>query len=342
MNGLRDDNRGELVPARAAKEAAASASGPRRRTMRWPARVTLQPHWILAAALLVAMTGPVLARPIVVFLSDFGIENEAVAICHGAILSINSEIEVVDLTHQIPPFNIRAGGAALSRATTFPARTVFLAVVDPGVGTSRRAVAVASRDGLVYVAPDNGLLSEVIRRHGVLRAVQIDEKKVNPRWTPGTFDGRDLLAPAAALLASGRELTGLGTPIDSVALVMLSPVSGGTVVAPGTVEGIYARTDEPYGNIWTDITREATERAGIAPGAILEVTIGSARIVAPLVLTYGDVPEGKPLAYYASDGCLAFALNLGDLRRSLSAHPGEGIRVRRVEASAAPSAPPGR
>jgi len=271
------------------------------------------------------------ARPIVVFLSDFGLENEAVGLCHGAILAIDSEIEVVDLTHALPPFSVRAAGGALARARSFPQEAVFVAVVDPGVGTERAAVALRTRDGRRYVAPDNGLLSEIVRAAGVAEAVRLDPAAVNPAWQPGTFDGPDLFAPAAALLATGRALAELGAPLDSAAIRLLPPAAEGFVAGPGQVEGVFERTDAPYGNLWTDITRETVERAGIAAGARLEVTIGAARFTAPLVRTFGDVPEGEPLAYFNSERRLAFALNLGDLRARLGAREGEAVRVRRIE-----------
>jgi S-adenosyl-L-methionine hydrolase (adenosine-forming) len=267
------------------------------------------------------------ARPIVVFLSDFGTGNEAVALCHGSMLSIDPEIEIVDLTHAIPPFNIGAASAVLARATTFPIGTVFVSVVDPGVGTQRRAIALRTRDGSYFIAPDNGLLTRVIRQRGVAEAVELDAARVNPSWRPGTFDGRDLFAPMAARLAGGRDLRALGTPIDSAAIVQLESSFGALVLGPGRISGTYVTTDEPYGNVWTDIPRAALLRAGIAPGSRLELSIGEARLLVPFVTAFGDVPEGQPLAYLNSEDRLAFAVNLGDFREKMNVREGAALTV---------------
>lgn len=272
-------------------------------------------------------TGAAAARPIVVFLSDFGTGNEAAAICHGVILSIDSDIAVVDLTHGIPPFDLVAAGAALERATTFPPGTVFVSVIDPGVGTTRRAVAVRTRDDRVFVAPDNGLLTPVLSGRGVQAAVILDPARVNPAWRPGTFDGRDLFAPAAARLALGTDLGALGSPIDSADIVHLAPSEGAVLLGPGKVRGTYVRTDEPYGNVWTDIPDALLRQAGISLGARLEILIGETRVVAPLVQAFGDVPPEQPLAYLNSEGRLALAINLGDFRERLGVQEGATITV---------------
>lgn len=269
------------------------------------------------------------ARPVVVFLSDFGTESEAPALCHGAILSIDSDIEIVDLTHAVRPFDIRQGSEILGRATRFPKGTVFFGVVDPGVGTTRQAVAVRTKDGSFFVAPDNGLLSTVIRTRGLAAAVRIDPTRVNPAWRPGTFDGRDLFAPAAALLAQTHDLARVGRACDPSELVTLEPPAGGSIAPDGALEGTYTGTDEPYGNIWTDIDRPTVARAGIEPGMALEVTLGTARLRVPLVTAFGDVSPGQPLAYFNSEDRLAFALNLGSLRDSLQVAEGARVTVRR-------------
>lgn len=270
------------------------------------------------------------ARPIVVFLSDFGATSEAPALCHGAILSIDPEIEVVDLTHAVRPFDIRQGSEILGRATTFPKGTVFFGVVDPGVGTKRQAIAIRTKDGSFFVAPDNGLLSTVIRTRGVAEAVRIDPLRVNAAWKPGTFDGRDLFSPAAAILASTHDLARIGHSCDPSALVFLEPSAGGTIAADGSLEGTYTTTDDPYGNIWTDLDRATAVLAGFAVGTQLEITVGTARLQATLVTAFGDAPPGQALAYFNSEDRLAFALNLGSLRDSLRVAEGARVTVRRA------------
>ncbi len=142
--------------------------------------------------LLSAVAATVIARPVVVLLTDFGLENEAVGLCHGAILSVDTEIQIVDLSHQVRPFDVRQGSRILGRATKFPRGTVFVAVVDPGVGTDRGSVAVKTTRGFTFVAPNNGLLTDVIQSQGIESVYRIEERKVNAQWEAGTFDGRDL------------------------------------------------------------------------------------------------------------------------------------------------------
>jgi len=284
-----------------------------------------------ALLLLCFLVSPVVAaRPIVVFLSDFGATSEAPALCHGAILSVDPEIEVVDLTHAVRPFDIRQGAEILGRATTFPKGTVFFGVVDPGVGTARQAIAIRTKDGSFFVAPDNGLLSTVIRTRGVAAAVRIDPGRVNPAWKPGTCDGRDLFAPAAAILARTHDLTRIGPSCDPSALLLLEPSTGGTIATDGSLEGTYISTDDPYGNIWTDLDRATVLRAGVEMGTPLEITVGAARIRATLVTAFGDVSPGQALAYFNSEDRLAFALNLGNLRDSLRVAEGVTVTVRRT------------
>ena len=281
-------------------------------------------------SLCVLIAAPAEARPVVVFLSDFGTTSEAPALCHGAILSLDPEIEVVDLTHAVRPFDLRQGAEILGRATTFPKGTVFFGVVDPGVGTARQAIAIRTKDGSFFVAPDNGLLSTVIRTRGVAAAVRIDPARVNPAWKPGTFDGRDLFAPAAAILASTHDLTRIGRSCEPSALFLLELSTGGILAADGSLEGTYTSTDDPYGNIWTDLDRATVLRAGVEMGMPLEITVGTAHIRAPLVTAFGDTPPGQALAYFNSEDRLAFALNLGNLRDSLRVAEGAPVTVRRA------------
>src|SRR5690606_29736535 len=148
----------------------------------------------------------------------------------------------------------------------------ILTVVDPGVGTSRGAVAIETTAGLVLVGPDNGVFTHAIRKFGMKRAVKIDPLKVNPDWKPGTFDGRDLFSPAAAMLASEpTRFNELGQPVAEKDLVTLPLPEVKVEVRSHTVRGTYVRTDEPYGNVWTDIEPEHLQKAGIRIGTQVEV-----------------------------------------------------------------------
>jgi len=249
--------------------------------------------------------------PLIAFASDFGLENEAVAVCKGMMFSILPHARIVDLTHRIPPFDIWEGAIVLRESTTFPPGTVFVAVIDPGVGTQRKAVAVKTRRDFYYVAPDNGLLTWVVKEQGVDAAVEIAPRMVNPRWRPGTFDGRDLFSPAAAHLArTAGNLAAIGTPMDAGRLTLLD--IPGVRVGPSVIQGIVERADKPFGNVLTTVTARHVADAGIAFGDELQVTFGGGpSIRIPYVKTFSAVGAGYPLAYLDARARLAFAVNQG-------------------------------
>lgn len=273
------------------------------------------------------------AAPVVGLMTDFGRMNEAVGLCHGAILSVDSNIQIVDLCHEIASYDATQAALALRGTRVFPKGTVFVCVVDPGVGTERVPVALKTRQGFFYVGPNNGVFTWVIRDQEVEAAVAIAPLRVNPKWKPGTFDGRDLFSPAAAILAVSQDLAKVGDPIPPDQLKSL-PIKEAEVSADkGEVRGVYLRTDLPYGNVWTNITEKDLEAAGIRVGDQVAVEVGQRRLVAPFVVAFGDVPEGRPLVYLCSSGTLAFAINMGDFSRKYALKEGDRIRV-----SKAPSA----
>jgi len=273
------------------------------------------------------------AKPVVVLLSDFGLETEAVGQCHGAVLRIAPEAAIVDLCHNVEPYDIRQAAIMLRGSTGFPDGTVFCSVVDPGVGTARKAVAVRTKRGLYYVAPDNGILSAVIASQGFDKACFIDEKRVNPDWKPGTFDGRDLFSPAAAVLAaSGGDLGRIGRPARAGELVRLDIPVPRVDAEKHSVAGEYVRTDKPYGNAWTNIGADDLTSAGIAIGDQLDVRIPGRTIRMPFVISFGDVAKGKPLAYINSSGSLALAINEGNFSSAYGLRQGAAIIVRKSDA----------
>jgi S-adenosylmethionine hydrolase len=266
--------------------------------------------------LFLLLSSPSSARPLVALLTDFGLDNEAVGMCHGAILAVNPEINVVDLCHRVEPYNIQQGSLMLKRTVGFPKGSVIVAVVDPGVGTERTALAIETNRHLFYVAPNNGLLSEVIRDQGILKAYRLDPKRVDPDWSPGPFDGRDLFAPAGALLASSSgSLERIGVPARDRDIILLDPIRPALFPDEHKVVGHYLRTDTPYGNVWTDIRGEDLSSIGASAGTTLRVVAGKQKAEVPLVVSFGQVGKGKPLAYLDSGGSLALAINQGNISR---------------------------
>jgi S-adenosylmethionine hydrolase len=283
----------------------------------------------LAAAPAGADPPPAPARPpAIVFMTDFGTANDAAAICRAVIAGIAPDARIMDVTHQVTPFSIEEAARNLESVSPYyPAGTVFLVVVDPGVGTARRALVVRSRRGQFFVLPDNGLVWPVVERDGLDGAREI----VNPDWMIGerissTFHGRDVFSPTAAHLAAGWDWTRVGPAVGE--LVRLVPRVA--TLGPGGIEGEVIALDDPYGNLITDI-READFRAlGYAERALVPVTIDGRRRRVPFVRTFGDVPVGQPLLYIDSRGRVALALNERDLSRAWGVRPPANVRIPRA------------
>ena len=245
---------------------------------------------------------------IVTLLTDYGWSDPYVGIVKGALLRASSKLVIVDVTHDVPPHDVATGaflaGALIDR---FPAGTVHVAVVDPGVGTPRRLLAVAAR-GCYWLAPDNGLLSAVIAAGGAdVRA--IDDEHLGLVAESRTFHGRDLLAPAAAWLAGGRYgFSALGPRIaDAVAL----PADG------GAHRIVYV---DRFGNLVTNVdARSFADAAGIRAAGRIVSRHG----------TYGEAPPGGLLAYVGSFGVVEIAKNGGSAARELAA--GAGTRIELVD-----------
>src|SRR5581483_7385441 len=263
--------------------------------------------------------------PAVVFMSDFGTADDSVAICKGVMLGIEPRVRIVDLTHDVPAFSVRDGARFLAgTASAFPPGTVFLAVVDPGVGTSRKAIVVLSGRGQYFVLPDNGLVSDVVARDGIRGAREI----ASPRWTragarSSTFHGRDVFAPVAAHLAHGEDWTAVG-PV--VAAPILREASGARIGDAGLAGEVVA-LDGPFGNLVTDVDAETFGRLGYAIGDRVPVTIGGRELVVPFVRTFADVPAGQPLLYIDSRGRLAAAINQDSFARVYRVTPPVAIRI---------------
>jgi S-adenosyl-L-methionine hydrolase (adenosine-forming) len=253
------------------------------------------------------------ARPTIVFMTDFGTANDAVAICRAVIVGIVPNVRIMDITHQVTPFSIEEGARFLAGVTPYyPAGTVFLVVVDPGVGTSRKAIIVKTKKGQYFDLPDNGLITPVADRDGVEGARAI----TNPAWMIGdkissTFHGRDIFSPSAAHLAAGEDWTRVGPEVDE--LVRLSPRAA-TVDAKG-ITGEVIGLDDPFGSLVTDIQGDDFKKLGYALGEKVNVKIDNKPFTLPYVKTFMDVPVAAPLLYIDSRGRVGFALNQRDFSK---------------------------
>lgn len=286
----------------------------------------------LAATIMVLLLSPVpvQARAVVALLTDFGLSNEAVGQCHGAILKVDPDIAVVDFCHAVDSYDVQLAALMLRSSIGFPKDTVFVAVVDPGVGTERKAIAVRTKADYIFVGPNNGVLSYAFQDQGVSEAVEIDARRVNPDWEPGTFDGRDLFAPAGAMLAQkGRTLKDIGQTIGSDKLIRLDLPRAKYDAERNRIEGVFLRIDEPYGNLWTNIDREELTSAGLRLGDQLAVKVGTLEIDVPWVVSFGHVGKGEPLAYLNSNGALSLAINQGNFVKTHALLPGASVQIRR-------------
>jgi S-adenosylmethionine hydrolase len=246
-------------------------------------------------------------RPTIVFMTDFGTANDAVAICKAVMLGITPNARIMDITHQVTPFSIEEGARFLSGvAPYYPAGTVFVVVVDPGVGTSRKAVIVKSRKGQYFVLPDNGLITPVIDQDGLESAREI----TNTGWmihdaVSSTFHGRDIFSPAGAHLAAGWDYTLAGSEVQQ--LVRLTPKVA-TVTDKG-VDGEVIGLDDPFGSLITDIPGDEFQKLGYRFGDRVTVQLDKKPFTLPYAKTFMDVPVGDPLLYVDSRGRVGLAVN---------------------------------
>ena len=265
--------------------------------------------------------------PTVVFMTDFGILDDSVALCKGVMYGITPNLRIVDLTHQVDAFSIRDGARFLFGATPyFPAGTVFVVVVDPGVGSSRKAVVVKSKRGQYFVLPDNGLMTMVEDRDGVESIRDI----TNADWMIGakissTFHGRDIFSPVGAHIARGDDWTKVGPEIEHLVRLDLKPA---TVDNRG-LSGEVIALDGPFGNLITNIDVDDFAKLGYQRGDTVGVTIAGRKIEMQFVRTFSDVPLKQPLLFIDSRGRASFALNQSSFAAAYKIDPPQQVFIPR-------------
>jgi S-adenosyl-L-methionine hydrolase (adenosine-forming) len=258
------------------------------------------------------------------FMTDYGLEDAFVAVCHAVAFQIAPDLRITDITHLIPPGQIRRGAVVLAQAVPYFPPAVHVAVVDPGVGTARRGVAVEAGSAL-FVGPDNGLLSvAVAAAGGAVRAVSLTNRALWRDGTAATFHGRDIFMPVAARLAAGLPLDEAGDPVEVASLIALPQpecrVTGdGAYVEVVTVDG--------FGNVQLSLPGPAAPLAGLIPGASVTLTWDGEAITVPFVTTFGEVGEGEALCYRDSGDWVAIAVAGGDAARLLGLRTGTRITL---------------
>ncbi len=247
----------------------------------------------------------------VVFMTDFGHVDDSVPICKGVMLGLAPGLRIVDLTHDVTPFNILEAARFLAGTTPYYAQgTVFVIVVDPGVGSTRRAIIAHSKRGQWFVAPDNGVLTLVDNQDGIDAAYEIQ----NPQWMIGsalssTFHGRDIFSPAGAHVVRGDDPATAGPAIDLKTLVRLDVPKA--KVSADSISATVIGTDGPFGNLVTNITREDFAQLGYKLGQTVHFKLAGKPQQLKFVKTFSDVPVGEPLFYIDSRGRLGLAVNQG-------------------------------
>jgi S-adenosyl-L-methionine hydrolase (adenosine-forming) len=268
------------------------------------------------------------ARPIC-FLSDFGLGEDFVGLCKGVILRIAPKAAVIDLTHEVPGFAVEAGAEILEHATRYmPEDTVYLAIVDPGVGTERRALALSARDGALLVGPDNGLLIPAADSLGGIKsAVSLTNADFHLRPVSNTFHGRDIFSPAAARLAMGLNPARLGEVVDpaSLARIELPGIEreGANILVASII------SVDRYGNARLSAT---TEETGYRFGALLKVEAGErGEMLVRYVETFGHSKVGDLVLVPDSHQRLGLSVNKGHATRALALKMGDRVRLTLLE-----------
>ncbi|MGA6161417.1 SAM hydrolase/SAM-dependent halogenase family protein [Amycolatopsis magusensis] len=267
----------------------------------------------------------------IAFLSDVGIHDEATALCKGLILSIAPEVRIVDITHQVPAFDVVEASFMLENVPQFfPADTVVCAYVYPETGSSTPTVVVRNDRGQLLVAPDNGLLTRALMTSPAAEVRRVENPDMMNFPPEPTWYGRDVVVACAAHLAAGRSLPDVGPEVAAAELTRL-PAVPVSLHEQGVV-GQVTRIDRAFGNVWTNIPASSLANLAIASerGSELEVTIVDERGRWPLCRTFSEVGEVERLAYANSRGNLAFALNQGALTSELAVTPGTKVEIHAV------------
>jgi S-adenosyl-L-methionine hydrolase (adenosine-forming) len=263
----------------------------------------------------------------IVFMSDFGTTDDSVAICKGVMVGLAPLARITDLTHEVTPYSIADGARFLAgTAPYWPIATVFVAVVDPGVGSARRPMVARTKRGQWFVLPDNGLITLLAAREGLAGAREI----TNPDWMIGkgissTFHGRDIFAPVAARIARGDDWTQVGPAIETPVTIDLPHAA----IDDDGLQGQVTALDGPYGNLVTNVDAPLFAKLGWSLGDRVAVRFGERDLTLPFVKTFASVPVGEALLYVDSRDRLSAAVNQGNFSERFGVVPGTRFTIRR-------------
>lgn len=275
-----------------------------------------------------------MSKPLV-FQSDFGYVDGAVSAMYGVAYGVDPKLLISNLTHEITPYDIWEASYRLIQTVSYwPEGTVFVSVVDPGVGSVRRSIAVRTNDGQFIITPDNGTLTHVKRMSGIAEARIIDEttNRLKGSSQSYTFHGRDIYAYTGARLASGVitfEEVGPAVPVESIIELPVVEATFDNASVYGTIDVLDVR----FGSLWTNIPRRLFEQLGVNHGGYVEIRIeNGTRTVYKNILSYArsfaDVYVGEPLVYVNSLDCMAVAINQGSFARAYNIGTGNAWKIR--------------
>jgi S-adenosylmethionine hydrolase len=262
---------------------------------------------------------------VITFLSDFGLQDDFVGTCHGVIKRIAPDVEIIDITHGIPPQHVLQGALVLSNTLPYMPEGVHLAVVDPGVGGQRRPLALRTGSGCFLVGPDNGLLLPAADGLG---GVDAAHELANPDYAldtvSRTFHGRDLFSPAAAHLALGVSLEELGPPIDPQALVRIDVPEA--EIGQNRIRATVLYVDR-FGNVQLNLKREHLEHADVLPGVTVELDLALERYYATAARTFADARPGDIILYEDAYRNISIAISGGSAAEMFGVSAGQEVRI---------------
>jgi S-adenosylmethionine hydrolase len=269
------------------------------------------------------------AAPVITFLSDYGLDDDFVGVCHGVMATICPDARVIDIAHGVPRHDIRAGAVIMRGALDYMPVGVHLAVVDPDVGAERRAIAVRTADDRVFVGPDNGLLSLAAdAAGGIVEAADIGHSPFRLEPVSATFHGRDVFAPVAAHLAAGAALGETGEPRDPDQLVTLALPEPRREDGALIAHAVYV---DRFGNVQLDAGHDELAGVGLKLGHRVELEVGSwGRYQAVYVRTFADVDENELLVYEDAYRKLAVAVSRGNAAERLGLSVDDELWIRPV------------
>ncbi len=284
---------------------------------------------ILFAAAALPAQPPKPTQHVVGFMTDFDVKDDAIGICKAVMVGIDPDVRIIDISHQVTPYDIAEGARFLAgSAPYFPADAVFVVVIDPGVGSTRKAIIARSRLGQYFVLPDNGLLT-LMPSDGPGQIIEAREI-TNPAWMIGarlssTFHGRDIFSPAGAHLARGDNWTQAGPAIDVAKLVRLD-IHNATLDSNGLLAEVLG-LDGPFGNVILNVPSETFAKLGYHLGDPVPVTIDGHLYTIPFVKTFSDVAVASPLLYIDSRGRVALSLNQRNFAEQYKVTPGLAVSI---------------